>query len=400
MTVFPTSSWIPLVVLIYIISYVSCQPTNQYETSIDQDGTYIWKSTTDFIPVQSSSFGSIPLGEIMQMEFDFTWWGRTNDPEKSKYEMFFRVGFDSSGGNNCDGQGARYPSFWLTGNADTFHISVSSGQTCQPSQSLNNYGIITAGISYHISIFFNNTVLIVNISGGNKPHFTQIWPRVATKSKYIGVMVPIWWMSSKYGINEYYNRGNGTFKNVILKSYTPTLSPTLLPTNNPTTSIPTSFPTTNPTIIPSNTPTIYPSISPTNIPTNTPTNTPSITPTNIPTIYPTYIPTINPSLSPTLIPTNLPTNTQTLSPTTAPSINPTNTPTFNPTNTPTFNPSLSPTYILTDNPTMEPTINPTINPTIHPTYIPTIHPTYIPTINPTLTPLPTFPMPNTPTIYP
>ncbi len=86
--------------------------------------------------------------------------------------------------------------------------------------------------------FFNNTLLIAKVSGGNKPNFTQIWTRQATQSKYFGVMVPIWWISSKYGKDEYYNRGNGTVRNVILKSKTPTFSPTNIPTNNPITYTP------------------------------------------------------------------------------------------------------------------------------------------------------------------
>ncbi len=90
----------------------------------------------------------------MQMKFHFTWWGQTTDAFTSKYEMFFRVRFDSSDGNNCYGQSARYPSLWLTGNADTLHVSVSNDNECQPPQSLNSYSIITIGRTYHIQFFY------------------------------------------------------------------------------------------------------------------------------------------------------------------------------------------------------------------------------------------------------
>eukprot|EP01083_Nonionella_stella_P218136 782500_1 len=84
------------------------------------------------------------MGEIMSIEFDFVWCRVIS--------------------HCCDGQGARYPSFWLTGNnVDTMHASVSNGTQCQPSLSSNSCESISKGISYHVSIAFNSHLV-------NHPH--------------------------------------------------------------------------------------------------------------------------------------------------------------------------------------------------------------------------------------
>ena len=66
----------------------------------------------------------------------------------------------------------------------------------------------------------------------------------------------VWFMSSKFGSSSY-NRGNGTFSNVVLLSNMEALtaSPTLDPTRSPSTEEPTRFPSTVPIAAPTATPT-------------------------------------------------------------------------------------------------------------------------------------------------
>eukprot|EP01084_Bolivina_argentea_P096035 172645_1 len=267
------------VTIISVIPTFQCQ-INQWIEETGLNGEDIWRSTSDFIPIQSQSFGSIKLGQIMSMEFDFIWNGRTNNPRIHYYEMFFRIGHSAKFGKGCDGQGSRYPSFWLTNFANTMHVSTSSGTRCQSSQSLSNYGIINIGILYHIKITFDNTHLVVDITGGNKPDWSETWLRNPTQTQYIGKRVPVWWMSNSYD-DIPYNIGNGTFSNIIIVSniFTTisTINTTISPSNDPTT-IPTDFPTNIPTILPSETPTITSSVDPTYNPTLNP-----IKSSNIPT---------------------------------------------------------------------------------------------------------------------
>ena len=50
---------------------------NQYEQETN-DTISIWRSTSQFIPVQSESYGSLKVGRVITAEFDFEFGGRTN----------------------------------------------------------------------------------------------------------------------------------------------------------------------------------------------------------------------------------------------------------------------------------------------------------------------------------
>ena len=156
-----------LLTFICLIIVTQSQQVNQYTTSVDPDGTHIWQSTSDFIPQLATFYGRIPIGLIMSMEFEFIWWGYTQWPEVGAYEMFFRVGCSAyiiqdpdndplcTGGQNCLGHGLRYPSLWITGtnSGNQFiHVSVAKGNLCQSGQTLNSYGNINIGTSYHMVI--------------------------------------------------------------------------------------------------------------------------------------------------------------------------------------------------------------------------------------------------------
>eukprot|EP01084_Bolivina_argentea_P208235 355119_1 len=163
-----------------------------------------WRSTSDFIPSQSISYGSIKLGQVMSVEFDWVWHRRTNFPRVNRYENFFRVGLTADNGFGCDGEGSRLPSFWLTADRDSMHVSVADSITCQHFQSCNSYGNITAGVSYHVKIAFNTTKLVVEITNNDapvnggwqiEPDWTKEWERLTTATN-----IHTW--SSVYGLRE------------------------------------------------------------------------------------------------------------------------------------------------------------------------------------------------------
>merc|ERR1719361_1169429 len=220
--------------------FIHCHSlSNQWNETTGDNGEDIWYSTSDFVPVQSQSFGSIRIGRVMTMEFDFIFGGRTNDPSIGLSEMFFRIGFDSTAGTSCDAQNSRYPSFWLDADSDTVFVSASDTISCYNYYDLKQYGIITIGIRYHIFIEFNDTTLRIEASGGDKPPWSQSWPRSATTPSHLGEEVSVWWMSGKFGSSTY-NRANGTFSNITITSKWFTLntsSPSVPPTTAPTAEI-------------------------------------------------------------------------------------------------------------------------------------------------------------------
>eukprot|EP01084_Bolivina_argentea_P063651 116182_1 len=91
------------------IQPICSEQTNQYEHDTGPNGTDIWRSTSNFIPVQQTSYGNITIGSIMSTEFDFIWWGRTADQRIGYPENFFRVGFDAQINTQCTGETASYP---------------------------------------------------------------------------------------------------------------------------------------------------------------------------------------------------------------------------------------------------------------------------------------------------
>lgn len=97
------------------------------------------------------------------------------------------------------------------------HISASYGTVCQPEQRLSEFGPITIGEQYHIKIKTNETFTIVQASSSSKSG-VYTFPRDApTQSDHLGRIAGVWFMSGKFGSTEY-NRGNGSFSNIILTS--------------------------------------------------------------------------------------------------------------------------------------------------------------------------------------
>ena len=211
---------------------------NEWSKTVGSDGTQIWNSTSDFVPVQSQSFGSIKIGRIMTVEFDFVFWGRTNDPKQNQREMFFRIGYDAEDGKGCDGQQSQYPSFWLSQDDDTLIVINSEEGDCTHRYDLDEYGAFSIGIAYHIHIAFDDDTFSIHISGGDKSDWINQWPRSPTSKSHLGDEVPIWFMSDRFGSSKY-NRANGTFSDMIIISRLFTYEPTTT-TIEPTTTEPTT----------------------------------------------------------------------------------------------------------------------------------------------------------------
>lgn len=94
--------------------HVDGQLLNQYTTSSGYSGDYQWdrwQSTSDIIPLHEAQFGTITLGNVYTMDFDFVWNGYSDDPDSSgnEFENFFRIGFDDDISTNCEREASRYP---------------------------------------------------------------------------------------------------------------------------------------------------------------------------------------------------------------------------------------------------------------------------------------------------
>eukprot|EP01084_Bolivina_argentea_P172744 299199_1 len=106
-------SIITLVIIVLIGANV-VQTEYIIQTTPSQD---IWQTEyiTQTTPTQSTSYGTIRIGQKMSIEFDVKFHGRSDDPRPGYQENFFRIGHDAStGGTGCDGEGSRYPSMFLT----------------------------------------------------------------------------------------------------------------------------------------------------------------------------------------------------------------------------------------------------------------------------------------------
>eukprot|EP01083_Nonionella_stella_P176562 618103_1 len=371
---------------------------NEYKKLTGPNGEDIWESTSWFQAGGAHSYGTIKIGQVMVMEFDFRYMARVNSPTEKAIENFFRVGHSGTEGG-CS-EGTRYPSLWLDDNTKNDNgfltLSYSSGDTCDVSKTLWNYPQVSkladTSIWTHIIITIDWTTVTIELTGGDKVDKTYSWNREITKKADLGDEVPVW-----FGSDGGWNIGNCKLRNIVITSSVFTYSPTPAPTANPTpapTDIPTSvtfYPSNAPTLAPSSAPTSPPSSAPSLNPTLNPSLAPTTTPSATPTQPPTFSPTLNPSLAPSQPPTAAPSQNPSATPSQPPTKEPSAIPTTPPSNQPSMPPTLQPTHPTsepTGNPTPEiPTIaNPSKSPTRNPSEIPSPNPSSAPTSAPTLTP--------------
>eukprot|EP01083_Nonionella_stella_P065731 172432_1 len=182
-------STLTLVIIILITANV-VQTQYITQTTPSQD-TWQTESGHTITPTQSTSYGTIRIGQKMSIEFDVTFHARSDNPRPGYQENFFRIGKPASpsGGQGCNGEGSRYPSMFLTRESlgTRLDISTSSGIACGTNMILYDYDDINFGIEHHIKISLNSTLLQVWINGGGKQDYHKPIPRNPTQDQYINV---------------------------------------------------------------------------------------------------------------------------------------------------------------------------------------------------------------------
>eukprot|EP01083_Nonionella_stella_P077699 212292_1 len=313
------SDWIAILCILCLQLSSKCLSTRYIQESGIYSGS--WQSTSNIIPKPSTHYGTIRLGQIMTIQFDFLFNGRSNPMKPCEYENFFRIGHQSTERtSDCyrDGKYAHYPSMWLSRsescNDNYLQVKYSGGcgdgaptySGCHcwiNAQRLADYGDLSTTQWHHITIAINRTQSVIYISGGGKPDYSNTNDMGMYASYSLGDEVPIWFATDpsyyKYG----FTTGNGIFSNISIQSRLFTW--THFPSNAPS-SPPTSSPT-DATFPPTSTPTYSPTDSPIEAPTFAPTFTPTYSPTDSPIEAPTFAPTFTPTYSPTDSPTEAPT---------------------------------------------------------------------------------------------
>eukprot|EP01084_Bolivina_argentea_P107891 192859_1 len=116
----------------------------------------------------------------MSIEFDFDFHGRSNDPpyRAGHQENFFRIGYSSCCSVGCNGEGSTYPAMFLARSefGDVLNIKVSDATSCSTANYLHDYTLSTTQ-THHIKISFNNTQVVVDITGGGQLPYNKQWTR-------------------------------------------------------------------------------------------------------------------------------------------------------------------------------------------------------------------------------
>ena len=89
----------------------------------------------------------------------------------------------------------RYPSLWLYANNPMLYVSASHDDPCSiATYSMEDYGNITIGVSYHIEISINDTHLSIAASGGDKNDWNMAWVRNVTSASHVGEELSVWYV--------------------------------------------------------------------------------------------------------------------------------------------------------------------------------------------------------------
>ena len=175
----------------------------------------------------------------MSIEFDFVWNGRTSKDELI-VEWFFRIGADANrGGNGCFGNLNRYPALSITSDSPPYlRFYLAEEEACSTHYDLDGFGTIAKGESYHFVAFWSHSSLAIEMNS-DKNIWTQQWPRNRTADQFIGDVVPVWWMSNKFGSTQY-QPANGTFSDITIRSTVTNPDTTASPTSTPSPTAPTA----------------------------------------------------------------------------------------------------------------------------------------------------------------
>eukprot|EP01084_Bolivina_argentea_P201563 344528_1 len=120
--------------LILTIYIQTCTSATLDKTIQPSGEIWLTQNGNDLIPTDATSYGTIDLGQIMSIEFDFSFRGRSNDPSnRAGYqENFFRIGYETCCSQGCKGEGSSYPAMFLSRSSigDILDIKVSDGSSC------------------------------------------------------------------------------------------------------------------------------------------------------------------------------------------------------------------------------------------------------------------------------
>lgn len=194
---------------------------NQFKQYRDENGVFVWESTSNFVPVQSTTYGNMTIGNEMSVEFDFIYNGPT-DPGQTDEENFFRIGYSSTlYGNGCGGKLYTYPAFFIMPDDQEILFRLTDSSSCGSTRDLSEFGAVSTSIPYHFKSTWNESNLLISIDDGTT-EWTHRESLPGLRSDDIGDVVPVWWMSDKF--NSEYTIGNGTFWNITITSKLYTLS--------------------------------------------------------------------------------------------------------------------------------------------------------------------------------
>eukprot|EP01084_Bolivina_argentea_P044746 82324_1 len=243
--------------VLYAMNYAS----NTYEKLNDS----YWRSTSDFKPIPSSSYGNIQLLESLRMEFKLIFYDRS---DYTSWQNIFRIGYISNN-NGCYGYGSRYPSLWLAPdtdhNSNHLNLGISQPSNCHygpwPNFAIKKHKI------YTIIIQFNDTWVYMKINDHIHINEKRQEPTLNTiHNQYLN----IWISTDTTNDIQLTQNINITLYDIIIHTWNTTtiqtINPSITPTINP------SQHTYNPTIAPIS----FPIINSTNT-----TSEPDLMPGNI-----------------------------------------------------------------------------------------------------------------------
>ena len=197
------------------------------------DGVSWWRSTSDFVPIHGTQYGSLELRDAMYMEFDIV----NHGPKPQNWLNVFRIG-SRSWNNDCNSHMSRYPSLWMLKNENKWHFSISDLDKCN-----KNWGqqpVAKLETSYHMIVHYNSSHVFISID--DVIYIDEL--RNGTLPELLGDTVYIWISTDEWAYT--IPAANVTMSNIIIVSYweenglimppseVPTMSPTVGPVVQPT----------------------------------------------------------------------------------------------------------------------------------------------------------------------
>ena len=203
--------------IVLVLIATSSATLNQFTS----DGTTFWNSTTDFVPVRNTSYGTIELKTGFSMHFDIFFRAKSSE---SKWANIFRIGH--AGYSLTDfkcSKNDRFPAMWIDADGTSFVFDLTDTTNCF--RQYANYAI-TPNTLYSVSIQYNASSIYISIDDTIIINEERV---DSTDIDKLGTKVGIW-LSTVTA-----TAANVTLSNIAILSYdddpSPSVSPTFIPTN-------------------------------------------------------------------------------------------------------------------------------------------------------------------------